>query len=753
MNNSAAVALSKPIISKINTINNIASFKGYTWPATGLEPFSRFNLIYGWNYSGKTTVSRIFDAIGSGRMHNGHTGGSFSASWSDGSSISSKTLSTQCDEILVFNRDFTERNFKVNSDHTGAQAIAVIGQKNQQLKDRLTVHEDRSAKIGQRIKILEGEINAIQKEIDIAGTSYARIADTTFGSRQYKRPEMLAIVGKIVDGYEAHLLSDDQKKALISEWKRADELKTITKCSVSNTDLARKIPYLRRLGTKTAKNQALQLLKANPAIERWVREGLGHHKGKDTCLYCGSTISESRINSLFGHFSVAYERLNREIQDITTVLSNLSISITAPNSTDLINDLRQKYTDAVRKADLAISEINVDVSSWLSIAEKKLQSLDKEVLVHYDYRNIRALNTAISDINIIINEHNKRASDSSEIKSAAQEKVVNSIAAELIESVDYTDKLISRKDKHDEISKLNGIQSAINRRANTTRQEIKKSSIAASKINDYLRILLPGDNIEAVSISDTDFQFQRNGVVANGMSDGERTAVSLSYYFVKIEENGRLISDVILVIDDPISSLDSNHVFAVYGIIASKFIDSRQLFVLTHNSEFFSLMKDWIQSRDVKKQGRMYFVNKSVTSSASSSALTSLPGMLRKYKSDYHYLYHSLKVMHDDPNPSVESLCGSPNMIRRLLEMYLGFRLPHINGWGDKIDIIIDDKAMQFELCKFTNEMSHAHSLERALMVPDYIAHSKKMIGLVIDGISKRDPEHIASLNQAIAKL
>ena len=47
------------MIEKIGRLRNCRIFRDFTWPSD-LHNFARFNLIYGWNGSGKTTVSRIF---------------------------------------------------------------------------------------------------------------------------------------------------------------------------------------------------------------------------------------------------------------------------------------------------------------------------------------------------------------------------------------------------------------------------------------------------------------------------------------------------------------------------------------------------------------------------------------------------------------------------------------------------------------------------------------------------------------------
>ena len=69
---------------------------------------------------------------------------------------------------------------------------------------------------------------------------------------------------------------------------------------------------------------------------------------------------------------------------------------------------------------------------------------------------------------------------------------------------------------------------------------IKNASIAPQKINEQLRVLMSGDNIEVVKVSETDFEFRRNGQRAINMSEGERTAVSFAHFLAKLEEGPAL---------------------------------------------------------------------------------------------------------------------------------------------------------------------------------------------------------------------
>lgn len=47
------------MIKRINHIKNFGVFKNYKRNGE-IQDFAKVNIIYGWNYSGKTTISRLF---------------------------------------------------------------------------------------------------------------------------------------------------------------------------------------------------------------------------------------------------------------------------------------------------------------------------------------------------------------------------------------------------------------------------------------------------------------------------------------------------------------------------------------------------------------------------------------------------------------------------------------------------------------------------------------------------------------------
>ncbi len=56
------------MLKAFERIQNFGVFEDYSRPL-GLEDFAELNLIYGWNYSGKTTLSRVLRSIETQSVH------------------------------------------------------------------------------------------------------------------------------------------------------------------------------------------------------------------------------------------------------------------------------------------------------------------------------------------------------------------------------------------------------------------------------------------------------------------------------------------------------------------------------------------------------------------------------------------------------------------------------------------------------------------------------------------------------------
>ncbi|EQD57031.1 hypothetical protein B1A_11283, partial [mine drainage metagenome] len=79
------------------------------------------------------------------------------------------------------------------------------------------------------------------------------------------------------------------------------------------------------------------------------------------------------------------------------------------------------------------------------------------------------------------------------------------------------------------------------------------------------------------------YRITRGDHPATHLSDGERTAIAFLYFLKSLQDTDFDMATGIVVIDDPVSSLDANSLFSAFGFMKQRTATAGQLFVLTHN--------------------------------------------------------------------------------------------------------------------------------------------------------------------------
>ncbi|MDP0492681.1 MAG: AAA family ATPase [Verrucomicrobiota bacterium JB023] len=733
-------------LKTLDSITDFGLFKNFTWDATQLDDFSRYNLIYGWNYSGKTTLSRVFQCIEDSAIHKDFTGGRFHFSRGDGTAIDS-TFAGSLPHIRVFNRHFVQRNFRDGTDMTGANVIAVLGEANQALKDRLADLEARLTKVnGFRTRLRDSK-QAVQDQINADGTAQARVVNGIIGG-PFDRRHLQTTVNALPSDSWPLPLNNTDLEAKKEEFRRATDFSPVAAFTPNHSPAFRSVFLLRQALREVATNTAIESLRTNHKLETWVQSGINLNAADSACGFCGNTVSKARWTELQEHFSEAFSALQTKIKTHKTTIEGLNFDAPTTAEDVLFPDLRARFQTATATLQAALQRGKNVADSLVAKLDAKLAALETCTEWRPNLIPAKELRSAIFEYNAIITEHNERVAAAETVKADARSAICTHFAVEYLRD----SSVIKKSEQMDNFDKraedCSRISSVVGSKIGVAKQAIKDASIAARRINDNLNVLLPGDNIEVVKLNDTDFEFQRGGQIAKNMSEGERTAVAFAYFLTKLEEGTIPLQETIIVVDDPISSLDSNHIYAVHSITENRLAKARQLFVLTHNSSFFGMTKDWMK----KLNGRFFMTHRELDAAQEwFTSLVKLPKLLKKFKSDYQYTYYCLKLIDDDPAPQFENLCGVPNMIRRLLEAYLGFVFPEAGGWGDKLPKVIPCEETCGKIKKFADENSHSHSLTQATEVPNYVSHCKEVINDVLSAIRTHNPNHVASLEAEFA--
>lgn len=733
------------MIIKINRLTNFGNYRQFQWGST--TPFTKCNLIYGWNYSGKTTLSRLFQVLANPAELTQWQGCQFEVELQSGAKLTHVNLANP-PRIKVFNRDFIQSNFQ--QEHK-APAVFIVGGNTIHLRNRITrlnEHEGKSRTIKYR---LNESHQQIKKELDSLGTTHASSVATLTGDKTYNRTKLIAEIARIKATPDTFILLDDVLQAKVSLLRSTQEWKDIGPVANISIDLEALRQDLSVVVNKTASNEAITKLKENRDLESWIRAGLTHHANAAQCEFCGSPISADRLTVLQSHFSKAYEDLTSEVTTQENTLGNTKFTIALPDERDFMPDLKDQFITLKGKVDAWIIWANGVVGELATLAKQKQLALETQLSCAVDSSRASEITQFVTDINALVMEHNKKRSQLDEEKIAAKGAIEKHNAATFYQTNNILDKETAIQIAEGKLDKAQNLLTLIEGKKKIIEAQIQQQSIAAQKIDETIQFLLPDNNISVAEISGGFFEFRRDGTQAKNLSDGEKTAITFAYFLATLENNGASLNQTTVFIDDPISSLDSNHIYAIYALITKRLDSCLQIFVSTHNSELYTLLKDkWFEARQQfanRANATSYYARRFVDANQLwHSTLEDTPTLLRKYKSEYQFIFEQLHKFSSSQAPSLHEAYTAPNLLRKFLEAYLGFKKPCTSQWSSKLDLLFDTDVEQTEIQKFSDDASHLQGLNRALQQPNFITNAQNTVNKVIQALKTKDNPHYTSM-------
>ena len=226
----------------------------------------------------------------------------------------------------------------------------------------------------------------------------------------------------------------------------------------------------------------------------------------------------------------------------------------------------------------------------------------------------------------------------------------------------------------------------------------------------------------------------------------------------------------IIWIDDPISSLDSNHIFFIFSLIDSELFNKdkelkyQQLFISTHNLDFLKYLKQ-LTVKDGKKNrfiaikndrenkfSRMYMIQKD----ENGSKIVDMPKFLKDYTTEFSYLFEQIykhKNINEIDNEDTKTILtyNFGNNLRKFLEIYLFFKYPQEQPLNVKtIERFFGSTQNAILLNRYVHEYSHSREILERGMKPLDIPESKKIAEFVLETIQKKDPEQYEALCKSI---
>lgn len=731
------------MIKRIEHLRSFGPYRDFAWDGSSLTDFDRYNLIYGWNYSGKTTLSRAFQALERGSTDPNLSGGQFKFSFGDGKIVDQSNLKS-VSNVRVFNRDYVKRNI---ATEVTASAVFILGENAIRLRARAAHLGKRQLSLDAAAGGLRSMISTLETRRETIGREFARNVANQTGDKTFNRTKLEDLASGLTPPLPA-LLSDEELNSEIEWVRRAGDL---TPQSISLDRPARLIAIARGLCKDFESSPVYSVLdefSSAAAIERWAEEGLTLHAGRSSCAFCAGELTAARRADLEGHFSDAFRALSTRLRDAERLLQASNPEISLPEPGQIAAECR---------ADLAgLRELTTKWDSMaVALRDDLLQKIAEKRSIPsapFSYTGWEAAAIMVDEIDILsrrlIEQHNAVTADQQARATRARERIREYWAIQLLSELEQEEIPQKLQKSRQKLVRLVDIS---NRCANEVAEIAKDASgvrLGAERVTEILGSVL-GDTLLTVGPEGPDgFRFYRAGQPAMNLSEGEQTAVTFSHFLASLESGGQNIEDLIVFVDDPISSLDSGNVYAVFGAIQRRLMSAKQLFVSTHNGEFFSYLKSfWGQGREEKKVSRFYFTRRLLTGGSTvESTLENLPRPLMRFASEYEFVFSELLGFVESPNPSIGDSYASANLLRRFLESYLGFRRPHPLAWGDKLEILISDPVRASAVKKFCDDGSHLQAKNRVFEHAVFVSNAQSLVREVIEALRRSDAPHFESL-------
>lgn len=756
-------------ITKLRQLRGLGIFSDFSHGPDTPE-FRKYNLVYGFNGSGKTTLSRVLHSIAATEFSPLlPVNGELSIDLSDGTNINRATLKCHISpNVLVFNEDFINDNLIWQSG--AAKPVFYIGTAQANVLKLLDLLQGRTAARDQAKLDAEKDCRTKEREFNTFKTDTGKlIAEELNLGRRYNATNV-EIDYQSFDAATIVHLSDDErkgKKAFINRVAPAQDIEFARPEAFSSKyTIERAVAVC----STTIGGVMIEALKQHPDMTSWVKAGLDYHveQSLTECLHCGQPLTAERLVALRAAFDDSYDDHVREIDERSAEIVNLmetlrAISGSLPSGeipadlVDHFNDARTKLRVGGRRAYAMLQAVRHGLESKLK-APNNAATVDLPEPIEVCAELDAAINDAVNAIAQVIDMHNKRNIEFTQEQAQAREDLK---AHHLSERYANYIKLRSRYVEADAVrdARIRLVEKH-RQRLNAVRDQLLSHGPAVETVNALLKSFLGHGELTLTTDGDG-YRIQRRGKNAVGpLSEGEKTAVAFCYYLTKLEEDGRKTKDVIAIVDDPISSLDTKALNYAFSLLKRTLTDTSQLIIMTHNLDFMNEAKKWLKNRaypsDETKQPQasLFFISTAISPCGTirSSSIDELPTLLREYDSEYQYLFSLIYLFTEGRADQFSYLM--PNSMRKVLELFLAFKCPGSSGVESKLEQeqvrnCGIDPASLAAVARLTNLESHGDDLDDLITLPSMtVEESKHAAKCVFQLIEQLDVEHFKGMKK-----
>ncbi|MCD6004649.1 AAA family ATPase [Halomonas sp. IOP_6] len=749
------------MLKKIQHIKKLGVFEDFSWDhevkgkSGAVQSFVDINIIYGRNYSGKTTLSRIIRALETGSVSDKYGSPLLSLKFSDNTEVTQEGLKGHGIISRVFNEDFVRENLRfITNPDDSVEPFAILGDDNNKIEKEI---EDLEAELGSSDEgqesglFLEGKgathkyVEAYQSHKKESDSLKRQLGDKAtnkeigikynserFGDQNYTISKLEGDLAEVQKPAYIPLTDEQisQYEKLIQE-KPLPETPKFIPPNLSFAIFSQETSAL--VTKKISESDKIEELVKDAVLNRWVNEGRTHHRGNHgKCVFCDNAISQERWKELDKHFDEESEKLEK---DIEALIKRIEVEKKLVNTALIINlsSFYSKFHAIISELDSVLRSSVGEYQSSLDDLVAQLMRRKDDILNAKDFFKPVDFSSDLKEVwdrykeiciesdsfSVSLNSEQVIARKSLRLKEVLDYLVTIDYNSRLdsIETLKVNMELASREKTRisDEIIKKQGLISA-------KKRELNDEEKGAKKVNDYLNNFFGHKFLKLEAKKNEEgskrirFEIIRDGKKAYHLSEGECSLLAFCYFLAKLDDIETRGLKPIVWIDDPISSLDGNHIFFIYSLISTEVVAKggfEQLFISTHNLDFLKYLKR-LSGNYVGCGGKSigfqkaYFV---VARQGKTSTVNVMPSYLKEYVTEFNFLFHQIHKCAnigaiDDTN--YITFYNFANNARKFLEIYLYYKYPD-QGMNERTlnHFFGEDSVPAVLADRINNEYSH----------------------------------------------
>lgn len=407
----------------------------------------------------------------------------------------------------------------------------------------------------------------------------------------------------------------------------------------------------------------------------WIKQGIDYAKqSSGKCPYCQQLLPEEIQTQLEHFFDETYERKIKEIKEYSRIYKHITDRLLESISTIIDNPITfLEYSTLESEYELIKSKVQMNEKTIGDKVESPATLYQIESLLPA----LIKVNDILEQFNLLVKRNNEIVKNQSQERKNCQNQIWQYFTYDLRETI--------KQFKKDSKGKESGIISLQGKHQEQERVIREYEKLIEEKEETLTSVLPTGNAINSIlkrfgfdgfvvaenhELKGTYKIVRPDGTDANKtLSEGEYNFITFLYFYHLVYGSHNkigLASDKVVVIDDPISSLDSNVLFIISTLVRQMLIDCKekkngikQIFVLTHNV-YFHKEVTYIGSRESYPESQTaYWIIKKANNKSEIIKHDKNP-----IKTSYELLWTDLK------EPDRQNRATIFNTLRRILEYY-----------------------------------------------------------------------------------